>query len=119
MALKRLVSSWLLIGGMVAVPGTLAGCSGMPDHHDTASHSMPAGQTDHSAMMDLGPQDEAFDLRFIDGMILHHQGAIAMAESALQNSQRDEVKQLAQEILAAQQREIDQMQQWRQAWYGE
>lgn len=72
---------------------------------------------DHSMMMDLGPSDTEFDLRFIDGMILHHQGAVMMAESALQNSQRDEVTQLAEEIIAAQQVEIDRMQQWRQAWY--
>ncbi len=71
----------------------------------------------HEMAMDLGPKDDEFDLRFIDGMILHHQGAIAMAESALQNSQREEVKQLAEAIIAAQQTEIDQMQQWRQAWY--
>ncbi len=73
---------------------------------------------DHSMMMmDLGPSDAEFDLRFIDGMILHHQGAVDMAESALQNSQRDEVKQLSEAIIAAQQVEIDHMMQWRQAWY--
>lgn len=69
------------------------------------------------ADMDLGPKDENFDLRFIDGMILHHQGAIAMAEAVLANSSRDDMKQLAQAIIAAQQQEIEQMQQWRQAWY--
>jgi uncharacterized protein (DUF305 family) len=73
--------------------------------------------SDHSMMMDLGPSDAEFDLRFIDGMILHHQGAVDMAESALQNSQRDEVKQLAEDIIAAQQVEIDCMMQWRQEWY--
>ncbi|CAD5963699.1 hypothetical protein NO108_03706 [Planktothrix rubescens] len=34
----------------------------------------------HSMMMDLGPADAEYDLRFIDGMIPHHQGAIKMAE---------------------------------------
>lgn len=104
-------------------------------HSDGPASSAPGaadtGATDHSAMdhsatdptthsmeaMDLGPQDEAFDLRFIDGMVLHHQGAIAMAEQVLEKSERPELKQLAEEIIAAQQQEISQMQQWRQAWY--
>ena len=40
-----------------------------------------------------------------------------MAQDALSKSQRPEVKQLAQNIITSQQAEIDQMKQWRQAWY--
>jgi len=50
-------------------------------------------------------------------MIPHHQGAITMAQDALSKSKRPEIKQLAQEIITSQQKEIDQMKQWRQAWY--
>lgn len=73
------------------------------------------GGIDHA--MDLGPADANYDLRFIDGMILHHQGAIDMAEEALEKSQRPEIKQLAEEIIQAQNQEIAQMQSWRTAWY--
>lgn len=66
---------------------------------------------------DLGAADKQFDLRFINAMIPHHQGAVTMAEDALSKSQRPEIKQLAQEIVKAQKAEIQQMQQWRQAWY--
>ena len=66
---------------------------------------------------DLGTADAQFDLRFINAMIPHHQGAVTMAEDALSKSQRPEIKQLAQEIVKAQEVEIQQMQQWRQAWY--
>ena len=66
---------------------------------------------------DLGTADTQFDLRFINAMIPHHQGAVTMAEDALSKSKRPEIKQLAQEIVKAQEKEIDQMQQWRQAWY--
>ena len=69
--------------------------------------------------MDLGTKDEHFDLRFMDGMILHHQGAIAMAEAALKNSQRPEIKELAQNIITAQQTEIAKMQEWRKTWYAD
>lgn len=67
--------------------------------------------------MNLGAADADFDKRFIDAMIPHHQGALVMAKDALNKSQRPEIKQLAQDILTSQQKEIDQMQQWRQAWY--
>lgn len=68
-------------------------------------------------MMDLGPKNESFDLLFIDAMIPHHEGAIAMAEQVLEHSDRQEMRDLAQAIIDAQQIEIDQMRQWRQDWY--
>jgi uncharacterized protein (DUF305 family) len=40
-------------------------------------------------------------------MIGHHTGAIRMAELAKEKAARDELKTLAGEIIAAQQREID------------
>jgi uncharacterized protein (DUF305 family) len=67
--------------------------------------------------MPLGPANATYDLRFIDGMIPHHEGAVTMAEAALENSQRPEIRQLAEEIIAAQAEEIDQMRQWRAKWY--
>jgi uncharacterized protein (DUF305 family) len=51
-------------------------------------------------------------------MIPHHQGAIVMAQDALNKSQRPEIKRLAQNIITSQQREIDQMKQWRTQWYS-
>lgn len=65
----------------------------------------------------LGPADAQFDLRFMDAMIVHHEGALVMAQDALQKSKRPEIKKLAQEIITSQQKEIDQMKQWRKAWY--
>lgn len=67
--------------------------------------------------MDLGPADANFDLRFIDGMMPHHQGAIAMAKEAQQKSQRPEIKKLADEIISAQTKEIAELQTWRKQWY--
>ncbi len=65
----------------------------------------------------LGPADESFDLRFLDAMILHHEGAVSMAAEALQKSRRREIRQLARAIVAAQSQEIKQMQDWRLSWY--
>ncbi len=52
-------------------------------------------------------------------MIPHHQGALVMAQDADQKSQRGEIKNLAQAIIQAQNTEINQMQQWRKAWYNQ
>lgn len=70
-------------------------------------------------LQDLGSADAEFDLRFMNAMIAHHEGAVVMAQDALSKSQRPEVKQLAQEIISSQQAEIDQMKQWRQEWYNQ
>jgi uncharacterized protein (DUF305 family) len=73
------------------------------------------GMTDPDALANKSP----FDKAFIDAMIPHHQSAIAMAQVALEDSENPEIKELARNIVSAQQREIEQMQQWRQAWYPE
>ncbi|MFH7242743.1 MAG: hypothetical protein ACHWZW_07815 [Spirulina sp.] len=44
---------------------------------------------DHT--MDLGPADATYDLRFIDALVIHHQGAVTRADSALGQSQRSEI----------------------------
>jgi len=67
----------------------------------------------------MGPMEVAedasrpYDLRFIEAMILHHEGAIAMAQDALQKAKRPEIRDLAQAIIAAQQAEIEQLKTWR------
>lgn len=63
-------------------------------------------------------QQNSIDRQFIDMMVPHHQAAVAMAEIALERSQRPEIRGMAQDILRTQQTEIDQMKGWRQAWYG-
>jgi uncharacterized protein (DUF305 family) len=60
---------------------------------------------------------EPFDQAFIDAMILHHQSAIDAAQGALMRSSRGEIQQLAEAIIDAQSREIEQLRQWRADWY--
>jgi uncharacterized protein (DUF305 family) len=61
---------------------------------------------------------EPFDKAFIDAMIPHHQSAIEVARVALENSDNPKIKELAQNIMSAQQREIEQMKKWRKQWYS-
>ena len=48
---------------------------------------------------DLGAVDRYTDLRFINGMISHHQSAIYMLQQVLQNSDKQELHQLAKTII--------------------
>lgn len=52
------------------------------------------------------------DVAFAKGMIPHHQGAIEMAKIQLKYGKDNEMRQLAQTIINAQQTEITQMQTW-------
>lgn len=51
------------------------------------------------------------DAKFAELMIPHHEGAIAMAEAAKERAQHDEVRDLADAIIGAQQREIGVLEQ--------
>lgn len=62
--------------------------------------------------------NQPFDQRFLDQMIMHHQGAVMSAQMMIADSARPELRDLAQRIITAQQREIDQMRTWRDTWYG-
>ena len=52
------------------------------------------------------------DVDFVRGMIAHHQGAIDMARIVLEHGDDAEVKELAEEIIAAQEGEIAWMTEW-------
>ena len=58
------------------------------------------------------------DKHFIEQMIPHHDGAITMANLALQRAKRLEIKTLATAIIAAQTAEIQDMNGWYQDWFG-
>src|SRR3989344_5993448 len=65
-----------------------------------------------------GMMSQNIDQHFIVQMIPHHEGAIAMANIALERSKRPEILSLAEGIIEAQEREINDMKSWYQDWYG-
>ncbi len=59
---------------------------------------------------------EYYDRMFIANMIAHHQGAVDMAELALTSAKHQEIKDMANNIISAQTKEIDEMEAWQKDW---
>ena len=70
---------------------------------------MDRGSMDTSAMSRemVAPNGEYSDAAFVDSMVPHHEGAVEMAEVALDSAEREEIRTLAQEIIDAQRAEIE------------
>lgn len=63
-----------------------------------------------------GKTGEEFDKAFLSQMIVHHESAIKMATEAKMKAKRDEIKNLANDIISAQEKEISQMKEWQKMW---
>jgi uncharacterized protein (DUF305 family) len=62
--------------------------------------------------MHEGMMNEDADVAFACGMIAHHQGAIDMAQVLLEHGDDQQMRALAEEIIAAQVGEIERMTTW-------
>lgn len=65
-----------------------------------------------------GKTGDEFDKAFLSEMVIHHEGAVIMAEDVLATSKRPELLTLAKDIISAQTKEINQMKAWYKKWYG-
>lgn len=106
---RRLLGAAALLLGLAACGG--ADHTAMPGAGHGGATTLP-GTAGHGSMAALN------EIQFIDGMIVHHQGAIAMANEALTEAERPEIRQLAQAIVGAQGPEISQLQGWRAQWHA-
>ncbi|MGM8884861.1 CopM family metallochaperone [Psychrobacter sp. 1U2] len=81
---------------------------------DTAAmqQAYATGMNDMHGEMTLGITDPNPDMAFARGMLPHHKGAVDMAAVQLEYGKDPEMLQLAQEIIDAQEAEIEQMQNW-------
>ncbi|PRY02456.1 DUF305 domain-containing protein [Allonocardiopsis opalescens] len=90
-----------------ASPGTGAdgmGHSGM-DHSGTGEGMVP-----DERMGELADAHGAdFDRMFLESMVEHHEGAVAMAEAELAGGVHPETRELARSVIGTQRAEIDQM----------
>jgi uncharacterized protein (DUF305 family) len=82
------------------------------DHAETSTSAMA---DDHGGSAMSGALE---DRQFIEEMIPHHQLAVQTAQVAVERAEHPGVKQLARNIIDAQDREIAQMTSWYERWYG-
>lgn len=80
------------------------------------------GMTMGSSMEDMtaalsGKTGDEFDKAFLAGMLIHHEGAVEMAEAALVSANHEEIKEMAKAIIDTQSKEISQMRAWETEWY--
>ncbi len=76
-----------------------------------AMDGMMSGLTDKSG--------DTLDKAFLDGMIVHHEGALRMAETLLQGTKRPELLKLGKDIISAQTQEIQMMKDWNKKWFNQ
>lgn len=107
-----------------AVNNNNSGMMRMMGMHATQNEQEPAPGHDTMSMADMsheltGLTGDDYDKAFIEMMIAHHEGAVDMARLSETRAKHDEVKQLSQAIIAAQEKEIADMKQWQIDWgYG-
>lgn len=89
--------------------------NGMMVHNNSMGMS---GAMDEMMQGLAGKTGDEFDKAFLSEMIMHHEGAVEMAEAALQNAKHDEIKIMANAIISAQTTEVQQMKDWQRSWYG-
>ena len=124
------ISALMLIVGVVVgwlIWGNQSANQTVPTGSQTGTHTMHDGiameGNDMASMMAAmnanlsGKTGDAFDQAFITEMIMHHEGAVSMAQLALTNAKHDEIKDLANAIIKAQTTEIDHMKSWQKNWY--
>jgi Uncharacterized protein conserved in bacteria len=94
-----------------------SGARAMMQHGMMGMSGMHMGMMGDDTDITLLSEAADFDRGFIEQMIPHHQMAVMMASILQRGTQRPEMQQLAQNIIAAQTSEIDEMRQWYDSWY--
>lgn len=110
---RKLLSNSILALSLILSP--LA--SGVASAHAEDQKQMMNGKME---MMKSSPNAKKapYDLQFIDTMIQHHQGAIQMAQMALEKAQNPTIKKMAKNMVDAQEKEIAKMKKMRAKSYA-
>jgi uncharacterized protein (DUF305 family) len=76
---------------------------------------------DHSMMGMMSELEDKsgkqLDKAFLEEMIVHHEGAIDMANIVLEKSDNKELKDFANNIIETQSKEVNQMEKWLDEWF--
>lgn len=110
----------LLVGG---IGGYFLKASDRYAHMMGWQRSAPQAETvENSDTTDMhgmhGMNTSITEKEFIEGMIPHHQEAVDTAKQVVARGASPEVKELAEAIITAQEKEIIDMKTWYRSWYG-
>ncbi len=117
-------TSFGLLALLLAVTPILASCAGAgsggseqgSSESKEDTQSMDHGEVGSEMLMENG---EYSDERFIDAMVPHHQGAIDMAEVALERAEHPELRQLAANVIVDQEAEIEELRSIKEQEFGD
>ncbi|SRR5258708_3919758 len=91
-------------GFIVALGTAVVGCAGL-------TSAAPSNPTATAPLPSTTPLAQEIDRAFVSAMPLHHTAAVDMAQVEVQRGQRADVRQLAQQIVSAQESQIKELQQ--------
>jgi uncharacterized protein (DUF305 family) len=109
-------------GGSGAAQQGGDGSGGSQEQRDSGMEGMDHGNMDMGAggmARQMVMEDGRYsDKRFIDAMVPHHQSAVEMAEVALKHAEHREIRNLAEDIVTAQEAEIEELKEIKQREFG-
>lgn len=134
MKINYKITTWILLGALISVTAWFCFSYQNKDLGNYAyrmgnMHRMSDGSMMHNGAMNMsammadmaaqldGKTGDAFDRAFLQEMIVHHEGAVLMAQAVLTSSSRPELVALAQDIIKAQTSEIAMMKEWLAIWF--
>ncbi|SMP81324.1 DUF305 domain-containing protein [Noviherbaspirillum suwonense] len=86
---------------------------------DAKSHSDMQGMHGmHAVTSSPNAAKAPYDHQFLDTMSAHHQSAMEMAKLVDERSAHDELKKMAKKMIEDQQKDIQQLQDWKKQWYA-
>ena len=110
----RLTRRLAVLGMTLTLVATLTACAADTEPApETAAEESTSAPTSEAA--DETQHNDA-DTQFAQMMIVHHEGAIEMADLAVANAATEDVRSLAERITGAQGPEIELMTSWLKAW---
>ncbi|MEE6272603.1 DUF305 domain-containing protein [Georgenia sp. MJ206] len=106
------------VAGGIALTFSLAACGegGQSTPQEPATATAAEQTTDSASQTEAEDVHNDADTMFAQMMIVHHEGAIEMADLAVERAESQDVRALAERISAAQGPEIEQMASWLETW---
>lgn len=107
----------IVVGGVVLTL-SLAACgeSGETNPDEPAQGTASEEAAENTTQTEAEDVHNDADTEFAQMMIVHHEGAIEMADLAVAQAESQQVRALAERISAAQGPEIEQMTSWLETW---